>query len=66
MLGLHYVPDGHVCPKRSAPWDLGLFSILLGIATFFNGLSRYAGRAVTGSGGRLPEAQRRGTARPPI
>ena len=48
MLGLHYVPGGHVCPKRSAPWDFGPFSNLLGLATFSYGLSRYAGRAVTG------------------
>ena len=43
MLGLHYVPGGyggHVCPKRSAPWDFSPFQFLLGLATFSNGLSR--------------------------
>ena len=42
---------------------LALFQFLLGLATFFNGLSRYVGRV---AGGRLPEAQTRGTVRPPI
>ena len=53
MLGLHYVLGGyggHVCPKRSAPWDFSpyLLQFLLGLATFSNGLSRFAGRAVKG------------------
>ena len=32
MLGLHYVPGrygGHVCPKRSAPWDFSPLSIFV-------------------------------------
>ena len=43
---------------------LAFFQFLLGLATFSNGLSRYAGRAMTGRIGRFPEAQRRGTVRP--
>ena len=48
ILDLHYVPCGHgspVCPKRSALWDFGHFilciQVLLGLATFSRGLSRY-------------------------
>ena len=32
MLGLHYVPGGyggHVCPKRSAPWEFSPLSIFV-------------------------------------
>ena len=48
---------------------LALFQSLLGLATFFNDLSRslmlaYAGREWRVVGGRLPEARRRGTVRP--
>ena len=42
---------------------LALFQFLLRFATFSNGLSRYAGRALTDRGGRLTEAQRRSTVR---
>ena len=57
MLGLHYVRN--VVHREI----LALFNFLLGLATLSNVLSRYAGRAVTGRKGRLPEAQRRGTVR---
>ena len=70
MLRLHYVPGSHgspVCPKRSAPWDFGQFflriQVLLGLAKFSHGLSRYPWRAVGGRGCWVPEAQRHITVR---
>ena len=52
MLGLHYVHGGHVCSKRSAPWDFvpffNFYYVLLRFLTVCHGLSRYAGRTLTG------------------
>ena len=68
MLGLHYVPGGHVCPKRSAPWDFGPFSnfirscyVFLRSLTASHGMRDGPWRV---AGGLLQDAQRRGTARP--
>lgn len=48
MLGLHYVPGGHgspVCPTRSAPWEFGLFGLIIQVlldrVKFSQILSRY-------------------------
>ena len=55
MLGLHYVPGGQGSPgssKRSAPWTFSYIllhiQVLLGLATFSHGLSRYTCRALRG------------------
>ena len=55
MLGLHYVPGGHGSPgspKRSAPWTFNYIllhiQVLLRLATFSHGLSRYTCRALRG------------------